>query len=329
MTKYGSNNDVRLAQLFNRDFVGLDFGSRAIVVFVRFSFVVLIPSAGGINAVVIVGVHFIILHTGRIISYNRYTKLTNNGRLHNNNVRFAAKPTAHQFRDDVRRVATAMGARSTRVLDAATYSATTRVINSTLGSHAAVATNGRQARAVYRHISARNRQRWLSSLVNAVGRHVVLSADPLICIGDYRSSSTRKGQRGGGVPYGAMVDVLSRNWVCLNVPEPYSSRNAPTTGAPVRLAAAADLDGHAPRARNRVFIVDGSRAADGRHPLRLDRDVSASLNMVQLGVNQLARDRRPAAFTAAGNAAAGGAAAGAAAGAAPLRRSIRARQQSH
>lgn len=159
--------------------------------------------------------------------------------------------------------------------------------------------NGREARATYRHIPARNRQRWLSNLVYSVGKHVLLPADPLVCIGDYRATSTLGGTRGGGIPYTQMVDALCRNFICLDVPEPYSSKNAPTTGVPVRLATQLDLDGRQPRQRNRVFAIDGSLATDGIHTL-LDHDVSAGLNMVQLALNQLARDRRPAAFTAVG-----------------------------
>jgi hypothetical protein len=93
--------------------------------------------------------------------------------------------------------------------------ATNTIHNVLAGSIANANANGRAARAVHRHVAARNRQRWLSSLVNNVGRgrHVVLGADPIICIGDYRSSSTRVGQRGGGREDGRCAQLsASREW---------------------------------------------------------------------------------------------------------------------
>jgi hypothetical protein len=236
-------------------------------------------------------------HTGAIVALNRYTKLTTVGytttkcdsATGRRRTRFATTPSASSARS----------APTARTLHTQSYVDATDTINDVLtGSIANANANGRAARAVHRHVAARNRQRWLSSLVNNVGRHVVLGTDSIICIGDYRSSSTRVGQRGGGVPYEKMVDVLVRNFLCLDVAEPYSSQKAPTNGLPVRLATRADIGRH-PHDRNRLFVIDGSRASDGAHTLMLDRDVSVGPNMVQLALNKLARDTRPVAFNAA------------------------------
>ena len=80
----------------------------------------------------------------------------------------------------------------------------------------------------------------------------------------------------------------------LAVDERYTSQKSPITHQQIALAAA-DHIGRPTRQRNRLFVAQEA-VGRGEQPVLLDRDVSASLNMVLLGLLKLVRGERPSAF---------------------------------
>jgi hypothetical protein len=110
----------------------------------------------------------------------------------------------------------------------------------------------------------------------------------------HRSKRTRKGTRSGGVPSKQIITALSRRFVLLAVDERYTSQKSPITHAQVELAAEKHI-GRPTRQRNRLFVAQEA-VGRGQQPVLLDRDVSASLNMVVLGLLKLLRGERPSAF---------------------------------
>ncbi len=90
------------------------------------------------------------------------------------------------------------------------------------------------------------------------------------------------------------MTALARRFVLLSVDERYSSQKAPSTHEQIALATASDI-GRPVRARNRLYVISDT-LVPGRHKLMLDRDVSASLNMVLLGLLKLLRGERPAQY---------------------------------
>ncbi len=94
------------------------------------------------------------------------------------------------------------------------------------------------------------------------------------------------------MPSTEIVTALARRFVLLSVDERYSSQKAPSTHEQIAVATASDI-GRPVRARNRLYVISGT-LVPGRHKLMLDRDVSASLNMVLLGLLKLGE--RPAQY---------------------------------
>ena len=90
------------------------------------------------------------------------------------------------------------------------------------------------------------------------------------------------------------MTALARRFVLLSVDERYSSQKAPSTHEQIALATASDI-GRPVRARNRLYVISGT-LVPGRHKLMLDRDVSASLNLVVLGLLKLLRGELSAHF---------------------------------
>lgn len=110
----------------------------------------------------------------------------------------------------------------------------------------------------------------------------------------HRAKKTRKGSKRGGVPSKAIITALARRFPMLGVDERYTSQKSPITQQQVKLATADEI-GRPVAARNRLFVAKEAQGRGARAVL-LDRDVSAALNMVLLGLLKLLRGVRPTAF---------------------------------
>lgn len=138
--------------------------------------------SGGNVAAAITGVHFVIRFDGQMVAYSRGRKRTNNERLHMLNVRFADHNLAHAHRDDVARVAAAVGESNGRQLDRHQYEAHCDVLAEIhrVGTTASPPPPqpphlhlAREARSVHRRLGKHNGQRWMSRVLNSVAEEVL------------------------------------------------------------------------------------------------------------------------------------------------------------